>query len=620
MHISVPLECVHPVVPSNGIVTCETSIRLGAECNFSCFAGYELTGESTAKCYGNSESGKLEWDNTGQTCTVPVRCQPALLAPFKGNIRCRNPRRLNAGIDTIGAECVFSCNAGYKLSRDQSISTCQANGLWSRKSPRCVPLQCPRFRDGDHQWHVCSFGYEVDSTCQFQCDSGYKLIGSEFITCSVQNGRKERWTNDPPVCTPSICEPPLSHPVNGRVDCSDSNFEGSLCSTTCNDGYDIANSNESSITTTCDLNDSGSVASWIPPQVLCNRIKCFPEALTSSPLRVNCTDSNNANSRCAFSCDEGYFLDDTTSDELVSICYADGDGDDIGLWTLYPLPTCSPIVCDPIPKIHANGQVVCSNEYNLGSICEVRCNANYDLVGFPDETVSTTCVRDDEGRLGRWTNNLPRCVIITCPLPRLHAGGSMSCTDGNVITSQCIFKCDTGYELKGDHILTCLDRRQDGDEIGQWSTNVPTCERIYCPNQAYDESKLTRQCQSQNEAGEVPSGATCSYSCVQKGQHLQTTSEQTTEYIVTCLDSKRWNRQAPRCSVIKCEGLVIPENGSGVSCTNDNFFGSVCDVTCKPSYRISHSRSLTCTSNSNTIGGIGEWNDTPPTCLTARGP
>lgn len=619
MGCAAPLECDHPTVPSNGIVTCETPLLLETVCNFSCFVGYELSGENTAKCYRNSETGKLGWDNIGQTCEVPVRCQPALVPPFNGNINCRNQRRAFARIDSVGAECVFSCNTGYKLSRHSSISTCQRNGLWTRQSPQCVPLQCPRFQDSDHRWHVCSFSNSIGSTCQFHCDRGYKVIGSNTTTCTFQNGPNERWTNDPPLCQPdAVCHPPLSHPINGRVACSDSNFEGSICSTTCNYGYDIANSFLSSISTTCVLNDSGSVGSWTgtPPQVVCNRIKCYPEPASRSPLMVNCTDSNNANSYCTFACNKGYDLDDTTLDKVVSICYDDADGDDIGIWTLYPLPTCSPIACDPIPENHANGHVVCSNGYNLGSTCEIRCNAHYDLIGTSERTTSTTCERSSgTGRVGQWTNTLPQCVIISCPLPKIPANGSMSCTDGNVISSKCEFTCDLGYELRGVHILACLDRRRDGDEIGEWSADFPTCERRYCPDQGYDRSKLTRQCQSQNEAGQVPTGASCSYSCSQKGQYLQTPTQKSTDYIVTCLDSKRWSRGAPRCSVIKCESLLIPESGSSISCTKDNFYGSVCDFTCKPSYRMSHSRSLTCQSDGNTADGIGKWTDTAPTCL-----
>lgn len=595
------------------MVTCQTARLLhGTVCNISCLAGFELTGQSTAKCSGNPESGKLEWDNIGQTCERTVRCHPALAPPFNGKMNCRNRRRVDGGNDIVGTECVFSCNNGYKLSRQSSISTCHRNGLWSQKSPTCIPRRCPRFQSSEHRWHVCSFGFQIGSTCQFQCERGYKLIGSNFTTCSLQNGRNEHWTNEPPVCKPAMCQPPLSHPINGRVTCSDSNFEGSICSTVCNHDYDIADSIESSITTTCVLDDSEYIKSWIPPQVICNRIKCFPEPISRSPLRVDCTDSNNANSHCTFSCDEGYDLDDTILDQVISICYDDADGDDIGLWTLYPFPTCSPIVCDPIPISHANSQVVCNNGNNLGSTCRIRCNSDYDLVGTTERMMSTTCVlnsREDE--VGQWTKQLPQCVIISCPVPTIPSRGAMSCTDGNIISSKCHFKCDPGYELKGEHILACLDHRLDGDEIGEWSAGFPTCERTYCPDQDYDKSRLKRQCQSQDETGQVPTGTSCSYSCTEKGQYLKTTSQTSGEYIVQCQHSKRWNREAPRCSEIICKRLLMPENGSDISCTNDNFSGSVCDFTCKPSYRISHTRSLTCVGGT---GPVGEWNDTVPAC------
>ena len=74
----------------------------------------------------------------------------------------------------------------------------------------------------------------VGGTCNFSCDAGFTLRGTETRTC--QSSRL--WTGLPVTCDPPMC-PELKPPLNGFVSFPCTREEGNTCNITCAHGYNI---------------------------------------------------------------------------------------------------------------------------------------------------------------------------------------------------------------------------------------------------------------------------------------------------------------------------------------------------------------------------------------------
>lgn len=52
--------------------------------------------------------------------------------------------------------------------------------------------------------------------------------------------------------------------------------------------------------------------------------------------------------------------------------------------------------------------------------------------------------------------------------------GNVVC-NGNTFEDQCTFICNTGYQLVGNSVLTCISDGGDVDGLGEWDNNTPVC-------------------------------------------------------------------------------------------------------------------------------------------------
>ncbi|XP_066297909.1 sushi, von Willebrand factor type A, EGF and pentraxin domain-containing protein 1-like [Branchiostoma lanceolatum] len=89
----------------------------------------------------------------------------------------------------------------------------------------------------------CTNGFNFGSTCQFDCEPGYPLVGMTNTSCELtgDNGSRGQWIPDPmeesPTCKVMKC-PPLRLPKNGAISCSGWAL-GETCQLQCEDRYDI---------------------------------------------------------------------------------------------------------------------------------------------------------------------------------------------------------------------------------------------------------------------------------------------------------------------------------------------------------------------------------------------
>ena len=147
-------------------------------------------------------------------CFLLVSC-PLLSSPSNGMINC------SLGDDEVPSyedTCSFTCNPGYELT-GSNTRTCQSNGSWSGNNAMCnrgkcfliyallqfltmcfLSVSCPSLSEPSNGIINCSLGDDevpsYEDICNFTCDTGYELTGSESRTCQSDGS----WSDNHTMC------------------------------------------------------------------------------------------------------------------------------------------------------------------------------------------------------------------------------------------------------------------------------------------------------------------------------------------------------------------------------------------------------------------------------------
>ncbi|CAI8033854.1 P-selectin, partial [Geodia barretti] len=145
-----------------------------------------------------------------------------------------------------------SCEQGYRML-DDGFNNCEA-------------LSCDPVLEAPLNGSMDCDTQTVGGTCNFTCDEGYTLRGSDSRTClpSLQ------WREPPAICDPPMC-PRLTPPDNGFVLFPCTREEGHLCRVVCAHGYSL----EGPSNQTCRKDNSGSLVWSDGPQCV-ESSKCSP--------------------------------------------------------------------------------------------------------------------------------------------------------------------------------------------------------------------------------------------------------------------------------------------------------------------------------------------------------
>ncbi|XP_065132382.1 sushi, von Willebrand factor type A, EGF and pentraxin domain-containing protein 1-like [Paramisgurnus dabryanus] len=546
-------------------------------CEYSCEEGYELKGSSTTNC-----TATTKWTSKPPTCEF-VQCSK-LTTPNNGVMQCYDCN----GKFSYKSTCEFACDKGYTL-RTSSSSTlfCQATGHWSDSQPSCEIVKCNpedvlTLHHGSVQCSEPNGNFSYDSVCEYSCQEGYELKGSNTTKCTATT----EWTSKPPTCELVQCSK-LTTPNNGAMKChheSKSNFSyQSTCEFACKKGYTLRTS--SSSTLLC-----GATGHWNDSQPSCEIVKCNPEdVLTLHHGKVQCSKPNGKfsyDSVCVYSCEEGYELKGSNTTKCTATTK----------WTSKP-PTCELVQCSELTKPN-NGVMQCYNfkgKFSYKSTCEFACEEGYTLQTSNSSTL--LC-----GATGHWSDSKPSCGIVKCnpeDVTTLHHG-SVQCShpNGNFsYDSVCEYSCEEGYELKGCSSTNCTANTK-------WTSKPPTCELVQCPELTKPNNGVMH-CHHDSKSN-FSYQSTCEFAC-KEGYTLRTSSSST----LLCGARGHWNDSQPSCEIVKCnpEDVLTLHHGS-VQCSKPNgkfSYDSVCEYSCEEGYELKGSNTRKCTATT-------EWTSKPPTC------
>uniref|UniRef100_I3J1E6 E-selectin n=1 Tax=Oreochromis niloticus TaxID=8128 RepID=I3J1E6_ORENI len=509
----------------------------------------------------------------GLRCEEAITCKP-FPHPDQGSHRCSNPY----GSNHFNSSCHFLCEVGFRLIGAPQL-ICQANGLWNHPVPLCQVAQCPNLKYTNFSASSMNCSHPIapfsyNSTCEFSCDEGYELIGQNQIICEHTG----QWTATVPVCTVRKCSPVFS-PAMGHMTCVDpvEPFSyGSWCNFTCKEGYYLTGDKVLLCLT---------LGQWSKPTPTCTVVQC--NSLQAPPhAYLQCQDPINKHSYtsiCTVQCEEGFDLIGTN----VTKCSSQGN------WS-HALPVCLAKRCTPISS-PSHGSISCSDpngSFSFGSRCTKTCDEGFVLNG----TSSTECTS-----MGKWSTDIPPCLVKKCPTLNSPAHGSINCSHPHgefSFGSRCMTTCDEGFVLNGTAVTECT-------AMSNWSTDIPHCLVKKCPTL---NSPAHGSINCSHPHGEFSFGSRCTTTC-DEGFVLNGTAD------TECTAMSNWSTDIPQCLARRCPTLSSPSHGSLV-CSNPHreySFASVCTSTCAEGFVLNGTAITECTPQ-------GRWNRDIPHCLAERCP
>uniref|UniRef100_H2ZZU4 E-selectin n=1 Tax=Latimeria chalumnae TaxID=7897 RepID=H2ZZU4_LATCH len=196
--------------PEQGAMNCSHfngDFTYNSTCDFSCSEGFRLTGPERRQCTASGE-----WTGAAPMCEV-VKCNP-LKSPEQGAMNCSHPN----GDFAYNSTCDFSCSEGFRLTGSERQLQCTASGEWTGNQPTCEAITCGTPSAPSHGSMNCTHpigNLLFNSTCEFSCAEGFKLIGSDRMECTVSG----EWTSETPECEAVKCET-LTPSDDGAMNCS----------------------------------------------------------------------------------------------------------------------------------------------------------------------------------------------------------------------------------------------------------------------------------------------------------------------------------------------------------------------------------------------------------------
>ncbi|NWQ93045.1 C4BPA protein, partial [Burhinus bistriatus] len=356
----------------------------------------------------------------------------------------------------VGTTVSYICRPGYMRIPGKSLTrTCGEDLQWSPTEQFCTERKCKHPGELEHG-SVNVTDLTFGSKATFSCEGGFRLLGTDEISCVVKNNGVD-WSRDLPFCERIPCKPPPSI-ANGHYTEAASYVYQTAVTYRCDDvpqGADpFSLIGPATIFCTYDEHSNGV---WSEPPPQCRVVKCDNPKVENGKKKTGFGPSYTYRDSVMFECDAGYFM--IGSDVITC-------GED-NAWSP-PKPTCEKItevVCGA-PKIAHGVTIPVKSVYEEGESVQIKCNA---YCTFPDgtEEMTITC----QGR-NTWSS------LQNCACGPKSSGFTPDINHGRVIDGQkpsysvgdfITIECYAGYTLHGEARIQYIGENQ-------WNPGVPTCQ------------------------------------------------------------------------------------------------------------------------------------------------
>ncbi|XP_039605784.1 sushi, von Willebrand factor type A, EGF and pentraxin domain-containing protein 1-like, partial [Polypterus senegalus] len=495
------IRCKPPENMTNGMFSISSGIFYGDKIYASCFKGYMLVGRSYRQCLANGVLDGINPQCIREDCDKPPTVENAV------------PRSqfLDQTVFASGSKLYYECVLGYVRAQGTYTITCTESS-WSSPTLVCKRKECgspPQLYNGDFE---VTEGIEFGATIIAKCNEGYTLLGPNLKTCAA-NGQ---WEGGDPYCEVVKCEEPpeikngqITNPPIGSV------TFGTVITYRCLRGSLIGNPS-----IVCNISGEYSPS---PPK--CTEGISCPNVIVDNSKKIQGFGPKYYyGNTITFECNHGYRINGSRT----VTCGSENQ------WS--PLPTCQRIICANVPNLE-NGRKKSEHSppYSFKNTIYFTCEGGYRLIG----SHFITCNENDE-----WSSELPTCKRIVCPdVKDLENGKKTPRHDSPYYFNDVIsFACDAGYRMAGRQTITC-------NENEEWSSELPTCERIICPDVVV---KNGNKISGHGAPYYINDNLNfiCNIGYTMMGSNT-----------ITCQEDGHWSSEPPSCMVFSCGTPDILHNG-----------------------------------------------------------
>ncbi|KAG2461450.1 LYAM3 protein, partial [Polypterus senegalus] len=589
--------------PQNSLMKCDTpngNFSYNTSCQFSCVDGFYIKGATEITC---TESG--EWRDSIPQCEA-IKCG-SLQTIDNGFINCSNPDEHLV----YNSTCQFSCGEGFVLEGASHLQ-CTASGQWSGETPACKVNQCSELTSPLNGEMACTHpigSFSFGTACSFECGKGYRLKGSEKISCSAEG----TWSSEQPKCEAIKCGS-LQTIDNGFINCSNPDehlLYNLTCQFSCGEGFVLEGASHLQCTA------SGQWSANIPQ---CKAIKCGSLQTIDNGF-INCSNPDEElvyNSTCQFSCEEGFVLEGASHLQ----CTASGQ------WS-GETPACKDLHLPPasiqdtatvclavVPAILSSGLMFAA--WLMKRLRQKGCCEGWKYF-YSEDTM-------DYDHARKWcTENYTDMVAIqnqeeieylnkVIPRMKVYYWIGLRKIDGIwtwVGTKKPLVKEAENWASRepnnqklGEDCVEIYIKR-DTDQ-GKWNDELCTKKKhalCYRVSTCTSQTTLAHgRMNCSHPFGNFSYNSSCNFDCnegfIRKGAKT-----------LRCTEFGEWSGQTPACQVSECTSLTTPNHGS-MKCSHPfgNFsYSSSCDFACNKGFIRKGNGTVHCTES-------GKWSNLQPEC------
>ncbi|XP_050416277.2 sushi, von Willebrand factor type A, EGF and pentraxin domain-containing protein 1 isoform X2 [Patella vulgata] len=411
------VDCGKIPVVGNSKPTYTTTIYKSTV-KYRCLPRYVASGGITnAVCQANGK-----WSLPTMTCKESVCGLP----PIKSNAE------LSINSTGINAVALYICNIGYEFRSGNGTITCLSTKQWTNSSLiMCNLKDCKKPNLNIPDSHASYLSTTYGSHAVYQCDTGYKKVGSDASTC----GADGLWSKPTITCTVHICYIPNFILPNTELDIGETTY-GSIATYSCKYGY---------ISTGSGRIFCGSTGNWTKPTISCTASACgLPAKIQNAAVKVK---SVSINGTATYTCDTGYTIN-TGSKTITCLSTK--------RWST-TIFSCKLVDCGKIPVVGNSKPTYTSTVYK--SIVSYQCHHGYVSTG----NGTTVCQAN-----AKWSLQTLTCKASICGIPPPITYTDLT-VNSVTVNGTGVYACSIGFKPKsGNGSITCLD-------TNKWSTSSLVC-------------------------------------------------------------------------------------------------------------------------------------------------